>query len=654
MPHCHRVLACSAPAELTTQPHHRRSPGLAQRTFTRFPSNTMSTANPAQSITAKVITIQNIKLRTQSRRNLPVARQFHIEFSVSEASLSTTTAKEAKNETSWDQVFYFDGDDRSQLLVKVYQKHRVGKDKEVGRITDTVSRVLGRLKDGVFEDTLRKDTSDKSDLSGITIKFAFAAEPHGQGSAEERQAADAVTGATGALDPLSSTPVAVGLVGSAVDTGTKVLNVVAKAQKVHTMETTWEVLLRRLERLDEVVTRLTEIHPYASLAWSVISAANKVLIKQKNRDDWIVRLSGTMSDAFSFVDDIKFMKEISKHAKTMTQLLQQVTECGYFIAQYAKDSFLTRTAKYAIAHIDQMIAAYENSFRDLRTALLEGVAVRTGMTVVRMMNVVERIAETTDLGKLHYAEGARFQWEKGCLLGTRVAFLKEICDILNNPDEDAPRVCLLTGIAGSGKSAVAHSIARLYDGQKRLGSSYCFSRTDVAHRNPTNLFTTIARDLSYRDPQYKAALCQVLKDDQALHTSQSPMEQLERLVIEPCRDLHAIGPLVIVIDALDESGDPTSRQHILRALSEKIAKNALPSHLRFLITARLETDILTELLACPQTVHRQMGEIPEDVVDGDIETFIHHSLDYSFVIPRNSFSGLPLLATSSEELIHRG
>ena len=199
--------------------------------------------------------------------------------------------------------------------------------------------------------------------------------------------------------------------------------------------------------------------------------------------------------------------------------------------------------------------------------------------------------------------------------------------MLNNPDEDAPRVCLLTGVAGSGKSAVAHSIARLYDGQQRLGSSYCFSRTDVAHRNPTSLFVTIARDLSYRDLQYKAALCQVLKDDQALRTSQSPMEQLERLLIKPCQDLHAIGPSVIVIDALDESGDPTSRQHILRALSEKIAKNALPSHLRFLITARPETDILTELPACPQTVlHKQMSEIPEDVFDGDIETFIRHSL----------------------------
>ena len=118
----------------------------------------------------------------------------------------------------------------------------------------------------VFEDTLRKDTSDESDLSGITIKFAFAAEPHGQGSAAEHQAADAVTRATGAVDPLSSTPVAVGLIGSAVDTGTKVLNVVAQARKVHMVETTWDVLLRRLERLDKVVTGLAEVFGSPSLS----------------------------------------------------------------------------------------------------------------------------------------------------------------------------------------------------------------------------------------------------------------------------------------------------------------------------------------------------------------------------------------------------
>ena len=226
-----------------------------------------------------------------------------------------------------------------------------------------------------------------------------------------------------------------------------------------------------------------------------------------------------------------------------------------------------------------------------------------------------------------YAFGARFEREKGCLPGTRRAFLREICDVLNNADEDAPGVCLLTGAAGSGKSAVAHSIARLYDGQKRLGSSYCFTSTDVANRSPKNLFSTIARDLCDHDPQYKSALWQVVKDDRALRTSQSPTEQVEKLIIEPSKHLHGIGPLVVVIDALDESGDQASRRQLLRALSEQIAKNALPTNLRFLITTRPESDILSELPPGPPIVRKQMGDIPRHIVDEDIQKFIHHSLN---------------------------
>jgi len=225
-----------------------------------------------------------------------------------------------------------------------------------------------------------------------------------------------------------------------------------------------------------------------------------------------------------------------------------------------------------------------------------------------------------------YAFGARFELEKGCLPGTRESLLRDICDVLNNPSEDAPRVCFLTGVAGSGKSAVAHSIARLFDDQKRLGSSYCFSSTDVASRNPKNLFSTIARDLSDHDPQYKTALWGIIKANRALCTSQSPMEQVQKLIIEPAKDLHAIGPLVIVIDALDESGDQAGRRQLLSVMSKQISGNALPTNLRFLITTRPENDILTALPPGPHIVRKQMSDIPQHIVDGDIETFIHHSL----------------------------
>ena len=41
-----------------------------------------------------------------------------------------------------------DADDRSDLLVNVYQKHSFKKDALVGRLTNTIGGVLGKLKDG--------------------------------------------------------------------------------------------------------------------------------------------------------------------------------------------------------------------------------------------------------------------------------------------------------------------------------------------------------------------------------------------------------------------------------------------------------------------------------------------------------------------------
>ena len=126
------------------------------------------------------------------------------------------------------------------------------------------------------------------------------------------------------------------------------------------------------------------------------------------------------------------------------------------------------------------------------------------------------------------------------------------------------------------------------------------SSTDVANHNPKNLFTTITRDLCGHDPEYKTSLWQVVKDDRSLRTSQSPLEQIEALIVKPCKDLHPVGPLVVVTDALDESGDPASRQHILRAISKHITENSLLTHLRFLITTCPEEDILAELPTGPR------------------------------------------------------
>jgi len=46
-----------------------------------------------------------------------------------------------------------------------------------------------------------------------------------------------------------------------------------------------------------------------------------------------------MGDVFTFIHDADPLKAIERHIKTITLLIQQVTECGYFIADYAKDNY---------------------------------------------------------------------------------------------------------------------------------------------------------------------------------------------------------------------------------------------------------------------------------------------------------------------------
>jgi len=50
------------------------------------------------------------------------------------------------------------------------------------------------------------------------------------------------------------------------------------------------------------------------------------------------------------------------------------------------------------------------------------------------------------------------------------------------------------------------------------------------------------------------------------------------------------GPVIVVIDALDECGDPISRKSLLALLSKELVK--LPPMFRFIITSRAESDII--------------------------------------------------------------
>jgi hypothetical protein len=229
------------------------------------------------------------------------------------------------------------------------------------------------------------------------------------------------------------------------------------------------------------------------------------------------------------------------------------------------------------------------------------------------------------LGDMPYAKGARYDSNKGCLPGTRREIIEEIVDWVNNDAEDVPRVLLLSGMAGLGKSAIAHSLAHLFDGFGRLGSSYFFDRSNQAKLRPNNLFSTIARDLADLDPSRKSTLCHVIHGKTALRNTQAPHEQFDKFILQPAKGLTSIGPLLIVIDALDESGDKESRQVLLTILANKAAD--LPSNFRILVTARAELDILNALDKKNHVVIKHMDAVDATSTTRDISCFVQTQLD---------------------------
>ncbi|KIJ62426.1 hypothetical protein HYDPIDRAFT_114530 [Hydnomerulius pinastri MD-312] len=221
-----------------------------------------------------IIKASGIEIRNQARGRVVGSRRFCVNFSVGDVLRSTGDAKEKKKRATWKNTLFFDGENSSILEIGLYQKRSLLPDEYVGGFKGTVGALVGRTADGVIEEALNKATAGgRVAPTGITIKFGLSVEGSaGTAGVEHLRAEDAQTRANVAVKELSSTPQAVGLVTGAVDT---IGNVAVEAQ---TVENTWGVLLGRIQLLTTIVDGIAEIHPYVSLAWSVLSAANKVCI----------------------------------------------------------------------------------------------------------------------------------------------------------------------------------------------------------------------------------------------------------------------------------------------------------------------------------------------------------------------------------------
>ncbi|KAG8787542.1 hypothetical protein FRC12_015465 [Ceratobasidium sp. 428] len=198
------------------------------------------------------------------------------------------------------------------------------------------------------------------------------------------------------------------------------------------------------------------------------------------------------------------------------------------------------------------------------------------------------------LNKLRYVRGASWDTYRICLPNTRTSIIDQTLSWITSANSsdtskqtnksDSIRIVLLTGVAGAGKSTIAHTIAQLCSQNGQLVSSFFFNRETEGRNTPNALFTTIAADLSRVNRRLAESIADAIEKDQGLLLA--PISrQFEELILKPTQECPVDRRLVIVLDALDEGWD----RNLLKILRDDVPR--LPQSFRIFVTSRTRPEL---------------------------------------------------------------
>ncbi|KAF7333346.1 WD40 repeat-like protein [Mycena venus] len=334
------------------------------------------------------------------------------------------------------------------------------------------------------------------------------------------------------LDPTKAFAVTTSAAGVAVE----------YASTAQEFESALGTLTDKLGLIVTIGDKIATIHPYASIAWKVFTSVYQLVKKQQETDDKVRKLVQKMVDVYSFVDDINSLAEkIQSLEDNVLAIVKQTVECALFIQEYTENGFCSRAVRSTLGNADNAIDDLYNALVKLKESFDGRLTIQGLFLSTKVLQKLDALGQSDALKKLNPVD-MNASSRPTCLLGTRRQILDEITEWITVPHPDA-------------------------------------------------VIRTLAYSLALSNPQHigKAISDAILRDQGVVN---APIgTQFKKLLLEPLSSVKDSmhGPILIILDALDECGDHHSRAALLSILSREFPN--LPSLFRILITSRAEQDI---------------------------------------------------------------
>ncbi|KAK6978278.1 hypothetical protein R3P38DRAFT_3119326 [Favolaschia claudopus] len=412
-------------------------------------------------------------------------------------------------------------------------------------------------------------------------------------------------------------------------------------------------LLSQLEPIVDLGDEIAKIHPYINIAWKVLTSVYKVMEKQRNTDQEITKLVLAMVDLYSSVGDIDFLREkISSLERVVLEIAAQTVECSLFIREYTGHGFSGRLLRNTFSGTEKKIGDLSDVLVKLKDSFDRGAVIQSIFISAKISDQVQGLMESDLLKKLTPAQyDAALRDE--CLEGTRREILTEIVEWLSS-GADTRNIMWLYGVAGSGKSTIANTVSHYFRNLHRLGAFVFFDRDNPSNSHVRGVVHHIAHRIAESDIHVRKALCDALSADATL-VDADYRTQFQKLLLDPlaAANPYICGPIVIIVDALDECLDSASRKALLSLTAGDMAK--LPAAFRILITSRPDSDIVHALQLKSHVTPRQL-DITTDDTKQDVLSYLRHcmqDLREEWTITEAGWPGeqnIQLLATYAEGL----
>jgi len=306
-------------------------------------------------------------------------------------------------------------------------------------------------------------------------------------------------------------------------------------------------------------------------------------------------------------------KETELLERVVRRMCSLITDAATFICDYAKQSPTSASRFYSDSSLIHRsvvramksamstgpyttIATLQTEFTKLKEDFDRAIDITTLKIARENASKLDAAEESRILDRLKPTATAGYQADRSCMGGTRTALLEHLVGWALKPtnpgtppnDPIAGNMYWLYGSPGLGKTSVANSLCDRLHGSTNLGGSFFCRRDDPVLREPRRVLPTLISKLAGMWGPYGKLVAQALKDDPQLNPDSKRGEQLLMLLQSVTKPPPRT--LVLVIDALDECGDPSTRRSLLRCL---LSACSSVSWVKIIITSRPEHDIQT-------------------------------------------------------------